>query len=267
MNGYDTYDYGARGYYAAMGRFTSVDRFAEKYPWQSPYCFAANNPVNNIDINGDSIWVSVYNQDTKTNDRYYYGSDKNGDQGFLDSSGNIYSGDNQYVSDLTNALSELGSESFGESLVDDLANSTKNVTIANSRNGENKADENGTYILWSPKNTEGGMSENGTTSRSSFVGLGHEMGHIQDKWKGTLDNSTWIDIEGKKISRSEIYATHVENQIRAEHGMPLRTHYALLGGISGINIGYEPTRLIINSNSIYYRKFNAQGYIVPFNYR
>lgn len=38
-------------------------------------------------------------------------------------------------------------------------------------------------------------------------------------------------------------------------------------GISGIGIGYEPTRLILNSNSLYYYGFNNQGYIVPFNYR
>lgn len=58
MHGYDTYDYGARGMYAGIGRFTSLDRFAEKYPWQSPYCYAANNPIRFIDVNGDSIDVS-----------------------------------------------------------------------------------------------------------------------------------------------------------------------------------------------------------------
>ncbi len=35
-----------------------MDRFAEKFPWQSPYVHAGNNPVNYVDVNGDSIWFS-----------------------------------------------------------------------------------------------------------------------------------------------------------------------------------------------------------------
>jgi len=52
MHGYDTYDYGARGYYPAMGRFTSVDPLAEKRPWISPYAYCSGNPVNRIDPDG-----------------------------------------------------------------------------------------------------------------------------------------------------------------------------------------------------------------------
>ena len=29
----------------------------------------------------------------------------------------------------------------------------------------------------------------------------------------------------RKIPNAEKYATHVENQLRAEHGLPLRDHY------------------------------------------
>jgi len=51
MNGYDTYDYGAREYYAAMGRFTSLDPLAEKKPWMSPYIYCSGNPILRIDPN------------------------------------------------------------------------------------------------------------------------------------------------------------------------------------------------------------------------
>ncbi len=55
--GLNWYDYGARWYDAGIGRFTTNDRFAEKYYALSTYQYGANNPVNNVDVNGDSIRV------------------------------------------------------------------------------------------------------------------------------------------------------------------------------------------------------------------
>jgi RHS repeat-associated protein len=56
MYGYDTYDYGARGYYPAIMRFTTMDPLSEKYYHISPYAYCANNPIKFIDIGGDSIF-------------------------------------------------------------------------------------------------------------------------------------------------------------------------------------------------------------------
>ncbi|MDR1544935.1 MAG: RHS repeat-associated core domain-containing protein, partial [Prevotellaceae bacterium] len=55
--GYDAYDYGFRGYYAAIGRFTSIDPMAEKYYGISPYAYCANNPIRYIDIKGKAIYI------------------------------------------------------------------------------------------------------------------------------------------------------------------------------------------------------------------
>ena len=60
--GLNWYDYGARHYDAALGRFTTNDRFAEKYHSMSPYQYGANSPVGNIDVNGDSIRVYTETQ-------------------------------------------------------------------------------------------------------------------------------------------------------------------------------------------------------------
>lgn len=51
-HGWNTYDYGFRGYYAAIGRFTSIDPLAEQTPWLSPYSYAGNRFVNAIDWMG-----------------------------------------------------------------------------------------------------------------------------------------------------------------------------------------------------------------------
>ena len=51
-HGLNTYDYGFRGYYATIGRFTTIDPLAEQTPWQSPYSYAGNRFVNAIDWMG-----------------------------------------------------------------------------------------------------------------------------------------------------------------------------------------------------------------------
>jgi len=52
------YDYGARMYDAQVGRWHSVDRFAEKYAYMTPYQYGANNPIKFIDIKGDSVYIA-----------------------------------------------------------------------------------------------------------------------------------------------------------------------------------------------------------------
>lgn len=42
-----------------IGRFFSIDKWAEKYSILSPYGYVANNPIKNVDINGDSIFITA----------------------------------------------------------------------------------------------------------------------------------------------------------------------------------------------------------------
>ena len=52
MHRLDLYDYSARYYDQAIGRFTTVDPHAENYYNISPYAYVANNPLKYIDPDG-----------------------------------------------------------------------------------------------------------------------------------------------------------------------------------------------------------------------
>ena len=46
------YDYGFRIYNPGIGRFLSVDPLTGDYPWYTPYQFAGNGPIANLDLDG-----------------------------------------------------------------------------------------------------------------------------------------------------------------------------------------------------------------------
>ena len=55
--GVSWYDYGARFYDPALGRFHTVDPMAEMYSSYSPFTYVLNNPVKFIDPTG--MWVET----------------------------------------------------------------------------------------------------------------------------------------------------------------------------------------------------------------
>jgi len=247
-----------------MARFLTIDPMAEKYYSISPYVYVANNPLKYTDPNGDTIRVSIFDAATNGLINYNYGV-QNNVYGFYDAAGNIYAGGDQFVATLTTALGTLRSQTVGRGLVDDLAGSTNIVTIRSARANENNfATPAGDGIVWDSSSAIAGWNTAGNQNRPAFIGLGHEMAHVQDIWKGTFDGNSWVTVGANVIPNAEKYATHIENQIRAEHGVPLRTHYAI-DMSTGSARGLSSTRIINTINSsgtpTHYSRFYKENLI------
>lgn len=120
------YYYGARYYDPRLSLWMSVDRFAESYPSISSYSFSANNPINVLDINGDSIIVREFNNEKKMWNYFNYNISKGQ---FEDLQGNAYTGTNRDIQNIVRGLNKLSSKSHGRKLISGLAEHNEKIII------------------------------------------------------------------------------------------------------------------------------------------
>ena len=209
--GLNWYDYGARHYDAALGRFTTNDRFAEKYYSMSPYQYGANNPVNNIDVNGDTIVVNPNPNGLIDNVRIFFGFDT------------------KYQKDVKADLQQLKKDDkeIGEMIIE--LEKSKNVhSITRTKRGKSNSSgfdrekakkdiPQGSIINYDP-DVKTDINGNHRTPR---IGLIHELQHSSDVDKGIMS----YENIGNGIPMREIRAINTENKIRKRTGDAKRTEY------------------------------------------
>ncbi len=141
MHGYDSYDFGARHTYTALGRFSTMDPLSEKYYSTSPYAYCAGNPVRYVDLDGNEIKTLFSN---KYDDSFakHYPDDNNAKilfahgisngKGIVDSRIN-----NKNIVDSGQKLKEIVKSEFSEESVDKSNNTTilMSCDAANIKNG------------------------------------------------------------------------------------------------------------------------------------
>jgi hypothetical protein len=197
-----------------------------------------------IDINGDSLWV--------THRTGFLGL--GGKETLLYENGNLYNRDGTaytgkvygYLGKATAALDNINSVTSGQGLLRQLEGSDFNFTIQRGSNrfeptsvaraglarqvpGMAANAGSGGTIFWSPGAKTSGPNQLGNTTRPTFLGLTHELGHASMAEQGMSDFSFFApghaDPNLSRITNDEFNAVHVENQVRSEYGLPLRDFY------------------------------------------
>jgi hypothetical protein len=240
-------------YDARLGRRWNVD--PRPNPSISVYACFGNNPIWFSDVKGDTIKIADPSSESGT---------------FVYSPGMVYDGSDEIISQTVQALNKIHTGPTGKLMIDDLHSMKNSITITRQsyRGKRNYYSSVSKEVGWNPNaevtvssaDATGNNFENATMD--PFLVLGHELGHAWDynfnksqSVFGLNPDAEWYSTrQGESVPYSEVFAVHVENQLRLEHGFPLRTHYTLDKDKTGDYLG----QLVHTTSTGNFSSFNVR---------
>ncbi len=129
---------------------------------------------------------------------------------------------NSYVNNVIEALNQLSKGNFGSQMIGYLQSSDLTYNISKGKTNTASHDFN-------DSKKEDGVIKTGaniTWDGSKAITLGHEMSHGYDAMNGYDMRPDPLNImSGDDIPSGEVRAVHMENILRSEQSMELRSHY------------------------------------------